>query len=397
MSSPDSAERVDVLLVQRACIDGYPPTRNQANLLAGRGLRVGVVDLAADGPPAGDLAPSVIRRQVHRSWNSKTEPPPSRWTRACRWLRFRRECRGAVRRWAPRVVIGYDLHACAHLPVCARGHRTVFHFHELPEPEPGMGVGPALSLRKVRGASRSADLVVFSDEHRGRCYQEEAALPSPPRIVMNCPMTIETVPDSPLRSLLRERGLPDGRVVVYIGSIGRNQGLPEAARSMALWPEDALMVLIGPSLPEVRDQVLAAAREAAAAERVVFLEPRPHAEALALAAGADIALSLIQPNTRNLLYSAGAVNKRFEYMALGLPQVTNTGPGVAEIVEHTRCGTCVDPASPRAVGEAVTRLLSDADQRRAMAANARDLHLRRFNYESQFAQVADWIEEAVHP
>jgi glycosyltransferase involved in cell wall biosynthesis len=78
-------------------------------------------------------------------------------------------------------------------------------------------------------------------------------------------------------------------------------------------------------------------------------------------------------------------------MALGLAQVTNQGPGVAEIIERGQCGLCVDPNSPELIGAAVSRLLGDPDLRRGMGERARALHLDRYHYETQFRPVLDWI------
>jgi glycosyltransferase involved in cell wall biosynthesis len=208
---------------------------------------------------------------------------------------------------------------------------------------------------------------------------------------MNCPRRMATVPDSPLRQRLAEFGPAVGGVVCYLGSIGADQGLPEAARSMIHWPSDSLFVLIGGASETMRKSILAAAASVEAAERVMFLGPHPHTEALGLAAGADVGLSLIQPNNESWLYSAGAINKRFEYMALALPQITNNGPGVAEIIEANECGLCVNPGDPAAIGNAVRQLMDSVELRRRLSINARARHLDGFNYENQFAGVAEWI------
>jgi glycosyltransferase involved in cell wall biosynthesis len=208
---------------------------------------------------------------------------------------------------------------------------------------------------------------------------------------MNCPARMGSVPESGLRGWLAEQGLRPRQIVCYLGSIGTNQGLPEAAASMRYWPPDTLLVLVGQASDSTRQGILAAARCAEGQRQVIFTGAKPHGEALALTAGADVALSLIQPKSLNLKFSAGAVNKRFEYMALGVPQVTDNGPGVSDIIERHQCGLCVDPQSPEAIGRAVRTLLDDGARRHTFAAAARQAHLERFYYERQFTPVADWI------
>lgn len=389
-----SMSSLDVLLVMRACTEQYPPTLNQGNLLASYGLPVGLLDLSHSAV-SSTVNPVVRRWQPDSVWNSKTEPPRSFVTRCRNFLRFQQAYRRIISEESPKAVLAYDILGAAIVPPRQRAYRTIYHFHELPEREPGMRVGTRLSLAKARRRSRDADLIVFSDANRAACYKETAQLRTQPFVVMNCPMRVDTVPVSPLRALLQERGLADRKVVCYVGSIGLDKGIIEAVSSMRHWPEQSLLVLVGACSETVKERIFGAAKEVGAAEHVIFLGQKPHPEAMALAAGSDVGLALIQPTTRNWHFSAGAINKRFEYMSVGLPQVTNSGPGVSEIVEKTGCGICVDPNSPEAIGQAVRRLLEFADLRLQMAENSRRIHLAEFHYERQFEPVLQWIEKAV--
>jgi glycosyltransferase involved in cell wall biosynthesis len=362
--------------------------------LAEAGLRVGVIDLSADGAEDA-LRPSIYRRRVHRMWNSKQEAPLPIWVRWTNWVRFFRSCHSIIRKSRPRVVIAYDTLGSIFVKPDSRRFRTIYHFHELTGPEPQESFGPRRARLNAAERSRRADLVVFSDAHRARIFQERAGLSALPKVVMNCPRRLEKVPSSPLRQHLALNPQPSTRLVCYLGSVGADQGLVQAAASMKHWPTDALLVLIGPGSDTMKGSILAAAAATpGAAERVIFLGAFPHQEALALAAGADLGISLIQPNNESWLYSAGAINKRFEYMALGLSQVANSGQGVAEIIERNQCGLCADPNSPQEIGAAVSRLLCDQTLLRRMGENGRSLHLERYSYEVQFRpvleQVARW-------
>lgn len=386
-----ASDSLDVLLVLRAVAEQYPPTLNQANILAAKGLKVGMIDLFP-GAGGSELHPTVKRWQVHRCWNSKTDQPWSLPTRLKNAFSFRRRFKEVVKWSRPKVVIGYDISGCTYLNPSNHLYRTVFHFHELSSREKGRGWGAALSYSRSLRLSKRADLVVFSDRHRAQHFQEIAGLKNLPQVVMNCPVTQTTIPSSPLKNYV---SLDGGPVVCYLGSIGKNQGLVEAARSMQYWPANARLLLIGPYSAAMRAEIEAAASFANSQGRVIFLGPKPHKEALALVAGAALGLALIQQTTKNWLYSAGAVNKRFEYMAMGLPQVTNDSPGVAEIVAATGCGTCVDASSAKSIGLAVADLLADTEKLARFGTNARASHLAQFNYEAQFSKVAAWIDQAV--
>jgi glycosyltransferase involved in cell wall biosynthesis len=379
----------------RACAENYPPTVNQANLLAESGFRVGMVDLSTDGVVSA-LSPSIRRWRVQRMWNSKLEPSPPLPRRLSNWWNFWYETRTVIRTVQPKVVVAYDTLAGVFVKPQPRRFTSLYHFHELPEADPKEGISSKWARNKTAAFSRQGGLVVFSDAGRARIYQSQAGLRDSPKVVMNCPRRMAQVPASPLRQELAAAGWAAGRAVCYLGSIGVDQGLLPAARSMRHWPENAVFVLIGDSSADVREQILKAAGEAQAENRVLFLGARPHSEALALVAGAELGLSLIQPHTQNWRHSAGAINKRFEYIALGVPQVSNDGPGVRDILEANQCGLCADPDQPEAIGRAVRQLLDVPEQRRLFSANARSCHLDRFNYEFQFRPVLEWITGAVN-
>jgi glycosyltransferase involved in cell wall biosynthesis len=324
-------------------------------------------------------------------WNSKLEPPFSPWKRWFNWLRFDRACSRVIAQGQPRVIIAYDTLGSVFVPPAPGRYHTVYHFHELTGAEAGEGFGPRRARLKAAQSSRRADLVVFPDANRARIFQARAGLRSAPSVVMNCPRRTGAVPASPLRERLGKFKSLNVALVCYLGSIGADQGLLEAVRSMSHWPPESIFVLVGGASDFMRASILEGAASVNAAARVLFLGAHPHAEALSLAAGADLGLSLIQPNNESWLYSAGAINKRFEYMALGLPQVTNNGPGVSEIVEANRCGVCVDSRDSAAVGTAVRQLLETPELRRSQSQNARTRHLETYNYENQFSEVASWI------
>lgn len=302
------------------------------------------------------------------------------------WLSFRNTCRNAIHLCAPKVVIGYDISALSHIPSRRSQFRTILHFHELFEKEKGMGIGTRLALSLAAMRSRRADLVVVADELRASEFQSSARLRIKPQVVMNCPRRLASVPSS-VSDVAPSFG---DTAICYLGSVGTNQGLIEAAASMRYWPQDSVFVLIGASSKAMQAKILAAADKLHT--RIMFLGHRPHSQALALTAQSCLGLSLIQPNSKNLLYSAGAINKRFEYMALGLPQVTNNGPGVAKIVERNGCGICVDPDNSAEIGRTIAELLARPEKRREMGDAGRRMHLTDYNYEVQFKPIAEWIE-----
>jgi glycosyltransferase involved in cell wall biosynthesis len=160
------------------------------------------------------------------------------------------------------------------------------------------------------------------------------------------------------------------------------------------------LVLVGPAAQSYRNMLERLAREVGVAQRVHFLGSIPHREIWSLAVGAMIGVSLVADQSDlNWSHSAGAINKRFEYMSVGLPQIANFGKGMVDIIERRSCGVLVNPKSSEEFGRAVAGLLRNEDYRQRMAANARSAHLDEFNYERQFERVREmifkWCEEGI--
>jgi glycosyltransferase involved in cell wall biosynthesis len=110
-----------------------------------------------------------------------------------------------------------------------------------------------------------------------------------------------------------------------------------------------------------------------------------------------VALTIVKPTDLNKRISAGASNKRFEAMAVGVPQVCDQLPGVREIVEQAGAGICVPHDDFHAIGQAIAALLRDPHRRKLMGAAGREAHLQRFNYEAQFLPVLERISAWLKP
>jgi len=386
-----------VLLGLRGVLENYPPSINQANLLAEAGWEVTVVDAhspAFDGH-SGLVSDKVRRVRAVRAFIGVDERVPPLYTRMWRRWRFRRALQKEVRRRRPSVIIAYDVPGCEALSltrVRRKGINVIFHLHEQPDLNRNLSRGMRRATEFVFKHASEADLVTFPDRDRAKAFARQAGLAHVPTVVMNCPRRIRDLPGEGLTPVLAEMGFRDRRVVYFQGYIGRKSCLKETVQSMRHWPEDAILVLVGPVTSEFRAELISISREAGVQGKIVFFGRKPYNELWALLRGAHVALSLIRPFCLNYWLCAGAINKRFEYMAAGVAQVSNVGPGVAEIVEQTGAGVCVPHDSPKAIADAVGQILRDDSMRRAMARAGREAHLTRFNYEAQFGPVLEKMQ-----
>jgi glycosyltransferase involved in cell wall biosynthesis len=318
-----------------------------------------------------------------------------------RWLKFRFGLLRHLRMLSPDILIAYEPPAIASagrwLPLLyPRKPVCVWHFHEYPEVTSDVRWGGGADLGWARRHLHWADLVVLPDPGRAKLLQRAIPSAPAPAVVMNCPRRLHQLPAPTLRERLKARGVVvPGPTVLFHGVVGGSYALSPLVRSMAYWPPESLCVLAGISTAAFRRSLQAEAASLGFGARLVFLGVPDPAENWSLRAGADMAATLLIPNSLNTCFSVGASNKRFEAMAAGVPQVSDRNPGVPEMVEGNGVGLCAPHDNPEAIGRAVAKLLNDEPLRRQMGAQARRLHLERFNYETEFQPVLEQLLESV--
>ena len=168
---------------------------------------------------------------------------------------------------------------------------------------------------------------------------------------------------------------------LYQGILARQRGLLPLVEA---WPQlhsDAVLVIRGPD----NDPEFVAALKAAAGplldKRIVFAPPVREEELVDAAAAADVGLIPYEPV--NINNQGACPNKLSQYLAAGLPILTNDLPFVRQLVEEGRCGLAVDFADRAALVRAIDTLAGDAAERAAMAARARATFDESFHWELQ--------------
>ncbi|MGK2960753.1 MAG: glycosyltransferase [Gemmatimonadaceae bacterium] len=383
-----------ILLAQRAPVDSYPPVLHQAKLLSAIG-RVTILDSGPLPVEAEALTSPDVRRirvQTGSNTRSGTQQRISRIGAAVRFARrFAHELGEG-----PDVAIAYEPEAAAILlqfQSAARKSLSIVHLHE----HPLTGAAPPsvfahIALRRMLSCLGRAGAVVVADSHRASELARHAGLELPPMVVMNCPMRIADLPDSRLLPLAAERGA-QGPIITYHGAVGPGHGLETLIESMKLWPHDSWFFIIGAVDESYRELLRSIAARFAVESRLIFTGRVPYDKVFAFVAGSTIGVSLLDTRAPNSLYAAGASNKRFEYMALGIPQITSAGPGIPELFEDTGVALVADPTDPQDLARAVNRYLASPALRDQASRNARALHLATLHYEAQFSPVLDMIRD----
>jgi glycosyltransferase involved in cell wall biosynthesis len=152
--------------------------------------------------------------------------------------------------------------------------------------------------------------------------------------------------------------LPNQLLAVYTGTHGDANGLDSvlhaASELMIRRRDDIRIVLVG----EGREKP--ALKQRALQENlsnVLFLDPVPKTQLSGLMRGADIGLQTL----RNVpaFYYGTSPNKFFDYIAAGLPVLTNYPGWLAEIIDENACGYAVPPDDPIAFADALIDAAND--------------------------------------
>ncbi|MBA3551785.1 MAG: glycosyltransferase family 4 protein [Actinobacteria bacterium] len=173
-----------------------------------------------------------------------------------------------------------------------------------------------------------------------------------------------------------------GDVLVFLGHPKPWHGaeaLPVLLAELVRRGRDPLLLLIGGG--DGADQVLEGARLRGVGRRVIISGPVRHEAAARLLTLGTVAVAPYFPES--FFYFCPL--KVIESMAAGVPTVSSAIGDIPTIVGDT--GMLVPPGDPRALADAVERVLVDEGLRRKLGSAARERAIRRFSWESAARRI----------
>jgi len=177
-------------------------------------------------------------------------------------------------------------------------------------------------------------------------------------------------------------GSPDDFRLVFTGAHGLANGLDAVLDAVAELKHRGVtgcrFIFIGQG--GKRDALMKRSRNQDLDSMVTWLEPIPKDELARILPRMDVGLMILK--NVPAFYFGTSPNKFFDYIASGLPVLTNYPGWVADLITQNRCGMAVPPDDPRAFAGAVVELRDHRERRRAMGRSARLLA------ESQFSRSA---------
>jgi glycosyltransferase involved in cell wall biosynthesis len=185
----------------------------------------------------------------------------------------------------------------------------------------------------------------------------------------------------------------DGFNAIYIGALGHQtrahvRTAIDAARALADDPRFKVVIAgAGEQLPNHRVH-------AASLPNVVLPGWIDGAQIWALRERARVGLVLYDSNAN---MSAGWPNKSIEYLAGGLPIVSNLKGALASLIADNDIGVHLDDCNAATLAATLRALAADPARLATLAQRARSLYEARFVGERVYAELADHLERIARP
>ena len=214
-----------------------------------------------------------------------------------------------------------------------------------------------------------------------------------PTVLLNCQPRWKSPPERPDR-IRAATGIPaERRIVLFLGRLGRERGLEEAADAV-LEVGDAALVMLG--FGPWADQLRLRDRDPHYLGRHFTLPPVHPDDVPAWTASADVSIIAVPANSLNQRLSTP--NKFWESLTAGTPVVLGRELEVMrDLVESEGLGAIGDPADPIDLARALREVLDQppADLA-AMRRRCLTVTRMRYNWETAVAPYLDLAERLVH-
>ncbi len=245
---------------------------------------------------------------------------------------------------------------------------------------------------RERRWARRADVIVTVNEPIAAHLERTWRPVTSPTVLLNCQP--RWTPPEPRPDLIRTAaGLPsERRIVLFLGRLGRERGLDEAAEAV-LRLDDAALVLIG--FGPWAERLRARDSDPRYAGRHVTL-PAVHPDDVpAWTASADVSIVAVPAGSLNQRLSTP--NKLWESLTAGTPVVVGRDLEVMrEIVEADGLGAVADPADPEDLARALASVLDQGpDALAAMRARCLAVTRDRYSWEAAVGPYLGLIERLV--
>ena len=175
----------------------------------------------------------------------------------------------------------------------------------------------------------------------------------------------------------------------YVGVIAKIRGNLENVQAMAYVSEEISFKLAGMTYEAGFLEELKADKNWA---RVNFVGKLDRVGVKDLLKESKMGLVTLHPTIN---YIDALPVKMFEYMLAGIPVVASDFQILKDIVNKEKCGLCVDPLDPKAIGEVIEHLARHDEEAKEMGENGKKAVLERYNWGMEEKKLFELYEGLV--
>jgi colanic acid biosynthesis glycosyl transferase WcaI len=160
-------------------------------------------------------------------------------------------------------------------------------------------------------------------------------------------------------------GLQGKFVVTYLGTVGYAHGLDsmiEVANQLRTDHPDITLLIVGTGAEE---QAISELVSDQGFENIKILGQKPRSELPDILKASDIGLALLRPSE---VFKTAVPTKIYEYMATGLPVLTNVAGETTRIITESKAGIAIPEGDATALTEQIIRLQQNATELKSMSA-----------------------------
>jgi glycosyltransferase involved in cell wall biosynthesis len=122
---------------------------------------------------------------------------------------------------------------------------------------------------------------------------------------------------------------------------------------------------------------------------IIFLNPISKEKLIGLFRSCDVGLQILA-NVPAFYYGTSP-NKFFDYLAVGLPVLTNYPGWVADLISRNNCGFACNPGSAVTLANEIEKVLSARTSLKLMGINAKKLAHKEFNRSELSLRWVNWV------
>lgn len=265
-----------------------------------------------------------------------------------------------AREFRPDIIHAHDLQTLrlGRLLAEETGAKLVYDAHEFYPFQSFLGASARYWRRREEADIRAPDVIITVNAFLARVMEEFYRVGNI-RVIHNATpyRDFSSGRDAARAALVEGLNVPEGRfcVLLYVGNLTENRGLPELVAALALLPDEYVLAVLGggPARADMERRV----REAGLEGRVAFRGLVPRERIPELAVGADVGFFYIRPNSLNDTYCSP--NRFADYSIAGLPIVTPDLPFLRWFVETYGGGVLFDAGDPEDIARKVRWLFED--------------------------------------